>query len=603
MALPRPIWEYAVPVTQASLQSPPTGGIKLSWFAPKLPGTNTYHWATGYVVCLFIGTEPPEIDLDVPPTSPQYQRYHMSFVTDSYTAVQQNTDLYYTVTVAEPELETGETAYYGIYPTWEYSSGDKATGSMLFLGWSSAGAIPLEPGTGIADTTKWSHNSIIGYVGTDSVQLTAAGVKTDYASVLSKNTIPNTWTRLELQFQLSVYNSSQSVADEFYAGLADESVGTTDSFGTSAYAKWYLNKGTSLYLDWWAVGAATKFAKAKENINPIEDSPSVFEWFNEDVTTKNKKSIISNGNYNYYKIVFEKTNYNSETELYDAEARVYFKANEIEDWTLWSTFVQLNAFKGTGNSYIAFGARTGIFTSTTIFKNVSVVINGEKLEDEKDNSTGDSDTKLPPNTGGSNNKYTWTPVDEDTETIIEVEDPDGNIIGQIPIVGLNPGTVLIIRKVMDRFYLLQDGKIIWTYLLSPKQLYYFTSTAYIGWINPITKEPITTPPEAVVRPTFNSLYYVLDATIIEESYSPQALFNGVKIPIGQTLAIFEDDSFVIDRAISEEELKQAKYIIYSGKSYRLSSKQYGPSPLLPPWVLQLIGSSDYYGYIKEVQVD
>lgn len=240
--------------------------------------------------------------------------------------------------------------------------------------------------------------------------------------------------------------------------------------------------------------------------------------------------------------------------------------------------------------------------------NIEVDPENAKGEDKNVNN-GDGDGSGGPGTGLGNNEWVVDvpevgEVGEDGEDKpIVVTNPDAEVVAVIPVVGLEPNTVITFRKLADKFYLLQNGRIIWTYLLSPKELYYFTSTGYIGWVNRTTKEPIYTPPEFLRIPTFNSLYYVLDAVIEEPGYSRHPLFDGYPKSVAQRLVINNDDSFYIDRVNIEDDIKQAKYTFESGRKYIIAPNVEAPSPLLPRWVIDIIGASDYYAYIKEVELD
>jgi hypothetical protein len=97
--------------------------------------------------------------------------------------------------------------------------------------------------------------------------------------------------------------------------------------------------------------------------------------------------------------------------------------------------------------------------------------------------------------------------------------------------------------------------------------------------------------------------YIFNAVINEATYSPQRLFDGFVQPIGQTLIVFQDNSIYVDRIALDEDIKSAKYVVYSGRKYEIAPKVFAPSPILPSEIAELIANSEYNIYLKEVTLD
>jgi hypothetical protein len=196
------------------------------------------------------------------------------------------------------------------------------------------------------------------------------------------------------------------------------------------------------------------------------------------------------------------------------------------------------------------------------------------------------------------------PTKDDEKQEIVISDPEGNIIDIPTIVGTNPNTVVTFRKLRDRFYLLTNGVVVWTYQLSPSQLYLISSNQYIGWYQRGTKIPVETPPENISYPDVDKTKsWIFDAVLSEAGYSRTALFDGWNQQIGQTLLVYPDLTFTVDRVALDEDIKQAIYKVFSGKKYQVSPTQFAPSPLLPAFIVDLIAQSPYREYLKEIEID
>jgi hypothetical protein len=229
----------------------------------------------------------------------------------------------------------------------------------------------------------------------------------------------------------------------------------------------------------------------------------------------------------------------------------------------------------------------------------------EQPTEEENTSDGDGDVTDEAGSGNSIGigDYTVEIPEVGSPTVGPIEDPEGNPISPIiPIEGAKPGDIITFRKNGNSFYLLLNGKIIWTYLIPPLEMIKFSSTTYRGWYAKGTKTPIETPEENIIIRTF-PLTYILNAIITEPSYSKDALFDGGTIKLGQTLVVFEDGSLYIDRYSSDEDIKVADYVVYSGRNYTVAPNVIKPSPILPRYIADLIGQTDYYIYLEPINLE
>lgn len=576
------------------------GTIDFSWGQAVKAGETTPARPTSFILCYKVGVDTPTT-----PSNPYVDEYNLwAPYSMSFAQVISSNSFQTTFTTSFPATEEMYNySYWGIYPYWDGDNPEvilPAVGTMV-LGRVSNSNADITTG-GITDTDKWSHNSPY-LVGGDFVQLTSDTVQFDVASVLTKASFKNDWEQLEFEFQLRTNNPDNGVpGNGVYIGFSDSTIGN----GSTDSIQWYWKKGTSLYLNFYGTDTAS-FQKAKDNnLGPYGTHlPTSFEWEVSENFSPSESAILNLDADNYYKVVFQKTNYNKNQALNDGKVTLYYKSDPLSAWVEWVSLTKTAALTNEGSSYIGFGAYTYSSDFNTYLKNVSFKFTGGEAGSNNNPGNGDSDINTGGDSGG-NNKYEFDFKDDNldgTPETVVVTDPEGNILDIIPIIGADPGTIWTFRKQLNKFYLLQNGKIIWTYLLSPVQMLKFTSTGYIGWIDKITRQPIATPESAVIRRSFNALYYILDAVLEEEGYSSHPLFNGTKVFIGQTLAVFEDDSFIIDRAVSDEDLNAANFVCFSGKNYVIAPNRIAKSPILPARIVEIIGSSDYYSYLKEVTID
>ena len=194
------------------------------------------------------------------------------------------------------------------------------------------------------------------------------------------------------------------------------------------------------------------------------------------------------------------------------------------------------------------------------------------------------------------------PYNSVTPEPVTVRDPENNIIGVIPMpVGLSPDTVVTFRKNGDRLYILVNGKVIWTYRLSPIELYNFNSTLYRGWYTIGTRTPTETPEEAITYPIFDGLFYVFDGQVVEPMASNDILFTYGKNYAGQALIVYNDGTVIVDRVVDNDDIETASYVVRGGRKYKIFNNTYSTSPLLPRWVVDAIVNSGLYDYLKEVE--
>jgi len=93
--------------------------------------------------------------------------------------------------------------------------------------------------------------------------------------------------------------------------------------------------------------------------------------------------------------------------------------------------------------------------------------------------------------------------------------------------------------------------------------------------------------------------YVFDAIVTEPSYSPHPLFDGWNSKIGQTLLIFPDNTYTIDRVYFGDDVRLADVIIHSGKNYTIAPNTIEVSPILPTWIYNLLSEKNPE-YLREI---
>ena len=224
----------------------------------------------------------------------------------------------------------------------------------------------------IVDTSYWSHNSIVS-INSDSVTLSNQ-TSPDAASILSKNLIANNnWNTIEYRFQLSLdggpdWLPPQYVADAFYVGLADEIVTPSDIYGENI-GRWFSSYGTSCAFSFWDPIRSIILSKATDNNYEYQEFSTAYS---NDLT-----NLFCGGSFIYYKVILEKTNFNSSLSTNDGKLYFYYKENELDNWTLVKTVEKINAFSNIGNSYLAFGFRVDTLGySIVTLKDTHISLNG-----------------------------------------------------------------------------------------------------------------------------------------------------------------------------------------------------------------------------------
>lgn len=252
--------------------------------------------------------------------------------------------------------------------------------------------------------------------------------------------------------------------------------------------------------------------------------------------------------------------------------------------------------------------RTNILRMYDITNDIVSTINltDEQPVEVEDETAGDGDvsSSIGGNVGLGIGNYIADipPYNSVTPDPVTVRDPENNIIGVVPMpVGLEPDSVVTFRKNGDRLYILVNGRVIWTYRLSPIRLYNFNSTGYRGWYTIGTNNEIETPESAITYPVFDSLYYVFNGTVVEPMASTDILFTYGKNYVGQSLIVYEDGTVIVDRVIDNDDVLYSAYVVRGGRNYRIFNNQKAPSPLLPRWVVDAIVNSNLYEYLFEVE--
>ena len=221
--------------------------------------------------------------------------------------------------------------------------------------------------------------------------------------------------------------------------------------------------------------------------------------------------------------------------------------------------------------------------------------------EEKDTAEDDFGLDFGGGTGGSGGGVTVKPPEDEGDIEVTIDDPEDPTLPGPYVTGVSPDDVFSLRKNRDILYILRNGIIIWTYKLTPRQLYNMTSNKYIGWVNRVTGEPIETPEDAVYFNLDYSFDYIFNGTIEEPMASTDILFTYGKHYQGQSLVVWDDGQIKIDRFTLEEDLKTADYYVPGGRVFTLPNGQKAKSPLIPYWVLNIIVENNAQQYLVKVE--
>lgn len=196
------------------------------------------------------------------------------------------------------------------------------------------------------------------------------------------------------------------------------------------------------------------------------------------------------------------------------------------------------------------------------------------------------------------------PYNSVTPSPVTVRDPENNIIGVIPMpAGLESNPVITFRKNGDRLYVLINGRVIWTYRLTPYQLYNFNSTLYRGWYSYNSRTEIETPIESITYPVFDALHYVFNGEVVEPMASNDILFTYAKNHVGQSLIVYPNGDVIVDRVIDNDDvINTENFVVRGGRKYKIATNQYASSPLLPRYIVDYIIQSGMYDYLQEIEV-
>jgi hypothetical protein len=255
---------------------------------------------------------------------------------------------------------------------------------------------------------------------------------------------------------------------------------------------------------------------------------------------------------------------------------------------------------------------------TSAIRRISVDSNDETLgivgpkevtvqtEDSNSSSKNNGEVSTDPSLGIDqtigNSDYTLD-VPADPNLPLTFTDPLGGLLKIINVEGRAPGDVYTIRKENGSFVILRDGKILFTYLIPPTEIYNMPSDGYIGWYEFGTKNPITTPPEFVQPLPLNGYNYILQTTFTERMASTQSPFYYGNYTYGKGFLLFDDDTYVYDRALLDDDINRATYKIFGGRRYYYNDTEFLESPILPEWLVSLLAETPLRNNILEAEVE
>lgn len=223
--------------------------------------------------------------------------------------------------------------------------------------------------------------------------------------------------------------------------------------------------------------------------------------------------------------------------------------------------------------------------------------------DETNVDNGNSDVSGGGGYGFGNNGYIADipPYSGPTETIT-IRDPENNIIGIIPVTGIGPDTVWTFRKDGANLYLLQNGKVVWSYILKPHEFKKFTSVGYIGFYVINSRTQTSNPSGGVTYPTLNGFNYIFETSFWEQNAALEYPFTHGLNKASETVIITNDSSVIVTRHALDDDIHDASYVILGGRKYYAINGNYYESPILPRWVLNILLQNGLYDRIKEVEL-
>jgi hypothetical protein len=181
-------------------------------------------------------------------------------------------------------------------------------------------------------------------------------------------------------------------------------------------------------------------------------------------------------------------------------------------------------------------------------------------------------------------------------------DPDGNSIPTDRIIGRAPGDPITLRKDRNKLVLLRDGRVLFTYLLTPEQHSTWTSDAYLGWYEPGTKNRITTPTEFIRFRPVNGYNYILKTAFTERMAATESPFYYGNYMFGKGFLLFDNDTYVYDRALLDDDINRAVYTILGGRKYYYNDTEFLESPILPQWLVDFLAETPLTDNLIEVYI-
>lgn len=381
---------------------------------------------------------------------------------------------------------------------------------------------------------------------------------------------------------------------------------TTDTNDSQIDAWYSMNVGAAAYKG-YIVGSDYYYIRN----NPTEKNIVKIDFLSNTITNLGAPAgsnpgdlIVASNGFMYYSAgtlgapnkLWKKDVTNSNAAVQVATAHTFRNISSIAYGNGFLYLVDYKDSSLTTNVINIYDLTTDAVTELTITATQPVV-------DKNDNSN-DGDVNSPGGNSAGNSGYIADipPYDSVNPSPVVVKDPENNIIGNVPIPpGLPANPVFTFRKNGDRLYILVNGKVIWTYRLSPLQLALNPFNGYVGWYQYGTRTKKTTPSGSITYPNLNGLYYVFDGTIEERMWSPDVLFTYGKHYQGQALLVFEDNTVIVDRIVNETDIAKAVFIVGGGRKYKIFTNQTAKSPIIPRWIVDLLIHNGLYIYLHEVQ--
>lgn len=258
---------------------------------------------------------------------------------------------------------------------------------------------------------------------------------------------------------------------------------------------------------------------------------------------------------------------------------------------------------------------TGTFNGTQygLIRTVSLdgVVGPKQATGETNVDSGNGDTSAPGGDFGIGNGGYVVDIPPHpgagiTENVT-VTNPEEEVIAVIPISGgWGPDDVWTWRKDGDKLYLLLNGVIVWSYTLSPTEVFVFPSNGYRGFYQRGTRISIFPPIGGIIEtPPLNGYRYVFNTEIDQSGLGWSPLFQRGVNKASQALLVFVDGegnvSYTVEERPIDENVKRAAFVALGGRNYIIDENgTIAPSPILPDYVLQLIAATPYNVYLVEV---